>query len=50
MPLEEYLDEVMTILSTQPDAAEILVERVKLLRFAEVNGNYDQVLSMLSGH
>ncbi len=48
MPLAEYLDEVMTILETQPDATEILVERVKSLRFAEANGKFDEVLAMLS--
>ncbi len=42
MPLQDYLDEVMSILATQPDADEIRVERVNVLRFAEVNGNYGQ--------
>lgn len=50
MPLEEYLSEVMTLLETQPDATEILVERVKFLRDAEVSGTYDQVLGLLSRH
>lgn len=49
MPLPEYLAEVMTILRTRPDAQEILVENVKFLRFAEVNGSYDGVLAVLSG-
>ena len=31
----------MNILKTSPDATEILVERVKPLRFAEKSGNYD---------
>lgn len=50
MPLEEFLAEVMTLLRTRPDDKEILVENVKFLRFAEVNGNYDEVLSLLSTH
>jgi short-subunit dehydrogenase involved in D-alanine esterification of teichoic acids len=50
MPLEDFLTETMTLLETQPDAHEILVENVKFLRFAEVNGSYDQVLSLLGGH
>jgi uncharacterized oxidoreductase len=50
MPLDEYLDEVIGILTTQPDVTEILVERVKFLRFAEANGTYDEVLEMLSAH
>jgi uncharacterized oxidoreductase len=38
MPLKEFLTEVIELLKTQPDATEILVERVKPLRFAEQNG------------
>lgn len=34
MPLKDFIDEVMTILATQPEVSEILVERVKPLRFA----------------
>ncbi|MFC3688813.1 SDR family oxidoreductase [Aquipuribacter hungaricus] len=49
MPLEEYVDEVMDILRDQPDATEVLVERVELLRYAEVRGDYDQVVGMLNG-
>lgn len=49
MPLEEYLDETMSLLESQPDAHEILVERVKFLRNAEIEGRYDQVLALLGG-
>jgi uncharacterized oxidoreductase len=38
MPLQEFLDEVINIIKTQPNATEILVERVKPLRFAASNG------------
>jgi uncharacterized oxidoreductase len=38
MPLAEYIDEVMTILDTQPDAREVLVQRVHPLRFAAEQG------------
>jgi uncharacterized oxidoreductase len=38
MPLNEYITEVMSLIKTQPNATEILVERVKPLRFAEQNG------------
>ena len=38
MPLKEFLDEVMTILRENPNVTEVLVERVKPLRFAEING------------
>uniref|UniRef100_UPI002584E11E SDR family NAD(P)-dependent oxidoreductase n=1 Tax=Pseudomonas sp. TaxID=306 RepID=UPI002584E11E len=40
MPLKEFIDEVMGIFQNSPDVEEILVERVKPLRFAEVNGGY----------
>ena len=49
MPLEEFLDEVMTILTEQPDVQQVLVERVRMLRFAEVDGHYREVLARLSG-
>ncbi len=49
MPLEDYLDEVMGLFASQPDAQQIIVERVKLQRFAEARGDYDKVLSMLAG-
>jgi uncharacterized oxidoreductase len=49
MPVDDYLDEVMTILSTRPDEKQVMVERVKMLRYAEVNGTYDQILQMLAG-
>jgi len=35
MPLGEFISEVMSLLATQPEAEEILVNRVKPLRFAE---------------
>lgn len=38
MPLKEFIDDVMNILKTQPGVREVLVERVKPLRFAELNG------------
>ena len=41
MPLEEYIAETMSILKSEPDAVEICVERVKPLRFAASNGDYE---------
>jgi uncharacterized oxidoreductase len=41
MPLDQFIAETMSILKSSPDAAEICVERVKPLRFAERNGGYD---------
>ena len=48
MPLEDYLDEAMALFESQPDAEAIIVEGVKFLRYAEVNGNYDELLGFLS--
>jgi uncharacterized oxidoreductase len=48
MLLEEFLEETMTLIETQPDAHEILVERVKFLRNATIEGRYDDVLALLS--
>lgn len=50
MPLEDFLDEAMTLLQTMPDADEVVVDNVKFLRDAETNGSYDDVLALLSGH
>jgi uncharacterized oxidoreductase len=50
MPLDDYLNEVMELIADHPDADEILVERVKFLRFAEAEGRFDDVLAMLSSH
>ena len=49
MPLPAFLTEVMTILRTQPDAPEICVDEVLLLRNAEARGRHAEVLAMLSG-
>lgn len=42
MPLNEFIAETMQILKKSPEATEVLVERVKPMRFAERNGTYDQ--------
>ena len=43
MPLDEYITETITLLQTQPQADEIIVERVKRFRFAERDGAYDDI-------
>jgi uncharacterized oxidoreductase len=48
MPLEEFVDEVVGLLEGQPDAHQILVERVKFLRYGEARGDYDQVVATLN--
>ncbi len=45
MPLDDYIREVIQILSTNDiQKGEVLVERVKPMRFAERNGTYEQML------
>lgn len=50
MPLADYVREVMTLLERAGRGSpEVLVERVKVLRFAEQKGEYGRVFSMLNG-
>ena len=49
MPLADFVDEVLTLLEAQPDATEIVVERVKSLRYSEVRGVYAETVAMLNG-
>jgi uncharacterized oxidoreductase len=48
MPLNDYIEEVMTLFSQQPTPQEILVEKVKFLRWAERDGHFDQAVGMLN--
>ena len=43
MPLDEFITETMTLLQTQPEADEIVVERAKRFRFAERDGTYGDI-------
>jgi uncharacterized oxidoreductase len=49
-PLDDFADEVMALLTAQPDAPEILVQNVQPLRFAERDGRFDQWMDLLSKH
>lgn len=42
MPLKDYIAETMKILKAQPEAKEVLVERVLPLRFAEKSGQFEK--------
>jgi uncharacterized oxidoreductase len=48
MPLEAFLAEVMTILSSKPDVTEVVVERCKPLRFAAEGGKFDATFNGLN--
>jgi uncharacterized oxidoreductase len=41
LPLKDYISDTMHILSSTPDVAEVIIERVKPLRYAEAKGEYD---------
>ena len=49
MPLPEYIAETMAQIKNPPPSGEILVERVKPLRFAERNGNFDEMFAAING-
>jgi uncharacterized oxidoreductase len=48
MPLDEYADEAIELLKNNPDADEILVDRVHFLRKAEQENRFDQVFATLN--
>ncbi|MFC7788072.1 SDR family oxidoreductase [Microbacterium sp. MAHUQ-60] len=48
MPLDEFIDEAMGLIQSQPDADEILVDRVKFLRYGEARGDQAQVIAALN--
>jgi short-subunit dehydrogenase involved in D-alanine esterification of teichoic acids len=48
MPLDDFADEVMSILRDRPDDGEIQVERVAFLRHAEARGDYAQTVRALN--
>jgi len=48
MPLAEFVEEVMALLSRQPTPPEVLVERVRFLRDAEAQGRFDATLTQLN--
>jgi uncharacterized oxidoreductase len=56
MPLADYIAEVMHILATQPEAKEILVERLYPLRFAgdfdakKFESFFEQFNAAMAGH
>jgi uncharacterized oxidoreductase len=48
MPLDDFVNETVALITAQPDAHEILVENVKLLRFGEVRGDYEQTVARVN--
>ena len=48
MPLTDFIMEVMDILTNQPDAKEVIVEKCKPLRLAEQNNAFDHVFRVVN--
>ncbi len=48
LPLDDYVAETIALLKANGEATEIVVEAAKPLRYAEANGDYLDVLKMLS--
>src|SRR3546814_3461823 len=47
-PLEQFIEEVMALLTGQPTPSEILVERVRFQRFAEAEHRFEETLESLN--
>ena len=48
LPLRDFTNEVMALLSQSPTPGEICVDRVQMLRRAERDGRFEQVFAMLN--
>lgn len=48
LPLDAFIDEVMTLFGQSPTPREILVERVKFLRNAEIEGRLDAAMAAVT--
>jgi hypothetical protein len=46
--LDAFITETMTLLQTQPQASEIVVQRAQPLRFAERDGTYEQLYAAIN--
>jgi uncharacterized oxidoreductase len=47
-PLEQFIEEVMALLTGQPTPSEVLVERVHFQRFAEAEHRFEETLVSLN--
>jgi len=50
LPLAEFADEALALFQQQPTPAEILVQRVAFLRFAERESRFDATVTALNHH
>lgn len=50
LPLDVYLTDTIDILRTQPDVTEVVIDRVKFHRNAELENRYDQSVATVNAH
>jgi uncharacterized oxidoreductase len=50
MPLDTFIDEVMSLLAGDPAIKEVVVERCRPLRYAAENGDFAQVFAGINSH
>ena len=50
LPLADFADEAVSLLTAQPSPSEVLVQRVMFLRNAEKEGRFDQAFAALNSH
>lgn len=48
MPLQDFVEEVITLIGTQPDATQVLVENVLPLRWSEARGRYAETVALIN--
>ncbi|TPW74191.1 SDR family oxidoreductase [Schumannella soli] len=48
LPLDDYLDETLALLASEPTPREILVQKVQMHRWAERDGSYDELVAARS--
>ncbi|SDD88264.1 SDR family oxidoreductase [Auraticoccus monumenti] len=48
MPLQDFVEEVVTLIETQPEATQVLVENVLPLRWSEARGVYAETVAMIN--
>ncbi|GAA2126676.1 SDR family oxidoreductase [Streptomyces synnematoformans] len=49
-PLEDYIDDTWKVLAEQPDATEVIIDRVKPLRYSEVENRYAATVETVNSH
>ena len=48
MPLDDFIHDVMSLLTNEPDIEEVLVDEVKAFRFAQRDGTFDKLFEQFN--